>query len=91
MGYIKNDKIKLLGEDKMIQYYWQWLQSRLQKEEPWEIHQTNVHTNPVHAQIPMLYPPENPALVHRTNRTNQLGAAGTDPGKGRDRMETKRN
>ena len=24
MGYIEKDNVKLLGEDKMVQYYWDW-------------------------------------------------------------------
>ena len=32
MGYIQKDNVKLLGEDKMVQYYWDWLQNALIKE-----------------------------------------------------------
>ena len=32
MGYIQKDNVKLLGEDKMVQYYWDWLQNALHKE-----------------------------------------------------------
>ena len=34
MGYIQKDNVKLLGEDKMVQYYWDWLQNALNKEKP---------------------------------------------------------
>ena len=68
MGYIKNDKIKLLGEDKMIQYYWQWLKYRLEEENPWRIHKTDLNTNSVYDEMPMLYPPENNRLATINNR-----------------------
>ncbi len=69
MGYIKKDRVKLLGEDKMIQYYWQWLNMKLDESNPWLIHPTDVHTNTVYNDIPMIYPPENPSLVNQTNRS----------------------
>ncbi len=68
MGYIKKDNIKLLGEDKMIQYYWDWYQNALNKDKPWELHQTNSQTNSVHFDTPMLYPPENPELAKNNER-----------------------
>ena len=68
MGYIEKDNVKLLGEDKMVQYYWDWLQSTLLKDKPWELHPTNEHTNAVHKEEPMLYPPENPTLANRNRR-----------------------
>ena len=33
MGYIQKDNVKLLGEDKMVQYYWDWLQNALNQRE----------------------------------------------------------
>ncbi len=67
MGYIKKDNVKLLGEDKMIQYYWDWLKDSLKNEKPWEIHQTGLHTNTVHQDMPMKYPPENLDLANKNN------------------------
>ncbi len=68
MGYIQKDNVKLLGEDKMVQYYWDWLHNALNKEKPWEKHPTNSNTNSVHDERGMLYPPENPDIAIRTNR-----------------------
>ena len=69
MGYIEKDNVKLLGEDKMVQYYWDWLQNALSKDKPWKIHPTDTHTNPVHQDTPMKYPPENITLS-QTNINN---------------------
>ncbi len=68
MGYIEKDNVKLLGEDKMVQYYWDWIQNALNKENPWELHPTNEQTNSIHKDRPMLYPPENPSLANKNNR-----------------------
>ncbi len=68
MGYIEKDNVKLLGEDKMVQYYWDWLQSELVNSNPWSIHSTTSHTNTVHLDMPMLYPPENRKLLEENNR-----------------------
>ncbi len=68
MGYIQKDNVKLLGEDKMVQYYWDWLQNALIKEKPWEIHPTDASTNTVHDDRGMLYPPENPNMAIKNNR-----------------------
>ena len=68
MGYVEKDNVKLLGEDKMVQYYWDWLQNALIKDKPWELHPTNEHTNTVHKEMPMLYPPENPQLAIKNKR-----------------------
>ena len=68
MGYIEKDNVKLLGEDKMVQYYWDWLQNALIKEKPWELHPTSEHTNAVHKEMPMLYPPENPKIANKNSR-----------------------
>ncbi len=68
MGYIKKDNVKLLGEDKMVQYYWDWHQNALNKDKPWQIHATNSNTNTVHLDMPMPYPPENPKLAIENQR-----------------------
>ncbi len=69
MGYVEKDNVKLLGEDKMVQYYWDWLNNALSKENPWDLHPTNEHTNAVHKDMRMLYPPENPKLAIQNKRT----------------------
>ncbi len=68
MGYVEKDNVKLLGEDKMVQYYWDWLQSALIKDKPWELHPTNEHTNAIHKEMEMEYPPENPKLAISNRR-----------------------
>ena len=68
MGYIEKDNVKLLGEDKMVQYYWDWLQSALKRDKPWDIHKMDSTTNTVHLDVPMLYPPENRYLAIKNNR-----------------------
>ena len=72
MGYIEKDNIKLLGEDKMVQYYWDWLQNALNKDKPWDLHPTTSTTNTVHEDTKMLYPPENPTLAVKNNREIKL-------------------
>ncbi len=69
MGYIQKDNVKLLGEDKMVQYYWDWLHNALNKEKPWDKHPKDSNTNSVHDERLMLYPPENPDIAIKTNRT----------------------
>ncbi len=68
MGYIVKDNVKLLGEDKMVQYYWDWLQNALIKDKPWQLHPTNDSTCSVHQDMPMLYPPENRKLSNKNDR-----------------------
>ena len=69
MGYIQKDNVKLLGEDKMVQYYWDWLQNELTNENPWELHPTDSNTNQVHEDMQMQYPPENPKMAVENNRS----------------------
>ena len=69
MGYIQKDNVKLLGEDKMVQYYWDWLHNALNKEKPWDKHPIDSNTNSIHDDRVMLYPPENPDVAIKTNRT----------------------
>ena len=68
MGYVEKDNIKLLGEDKMVQYYWDWLQNARLNDKPWQLHPTNEHTNGVHKETKMLYPPENQSLAIKNKR-----------------------
>ena len=72
MGYIEKDNVKLLGEDKMVQYYWDWLQSTLNKDKPWDLHPVHINTNSIHEDIEMLYPPENPKLAKQNKRSIKL-------------------
>tara|TARA_B100000700_G_scaffold330010_1_gene454149 strand:+ start:5610 stop:6944 length:1335 start_codon:yes stop_codon:yes gene_type:complete len=75
MGYIQKDNVKLLGEDKMVQYYWDWLQNALNKDKPWELHPTNSETNKVHDDLGMIYPPENPKLAIKNSREIKIKLA----------------
>ncbi len=75
MGYIEKDNVKLLGEDKMVQYFWDWFKSSETKDHPWELHPTNVDTNKVHEDISMLYPPANPRLEKQNKRSIYLNLA----------------
>ena len=68
MGYIQKDNVKLLGEDKMVQYYWDWLHNALNKEKPWDKHTIDSNTNSIHDDRIMLYPPENPDIAIKNNR-----------------------
>ncbi len=68
MGYIEKDNVKLLGEDKMIQYYWDWYKNSLNEDKPWDIHPIKSDTNSVHQELAMLYPPENKILAEKNNR-----------------------
>ncbi len=72
MGYIQKDNVKLLGEDKMVQYYWDWLQNALKEDKPWDLHATTATTNTVYNDMPMIYPPENNKLAQQnSNRINR--------------------
>ena len=68
MGYVEKDNIKLLGEDKMVQYYWDWFKSSNKLDDPWKLHPTNSDTNTVYEDISMMYPPANKRLERINNR-----------------------
>ncbi|WP_320664425.1 aromatic ring-hydroxylating dioxygenase subunit alpha [Prochlorococcus sp. MIT 1223] len=72
MGYIEKDNVKLLGEDKMVQYYWDWLQNAFIRDKPWELHPTTKNTNSIHEDMGMLYPPENPSLAIKNMRSIRM-------------------
>ena len=69
MGFVEKDNVKLLGEDKMVQYYWDWFKSSTIKDSPWELHPTDSDTNTVHQDISMLYPPANMRLDKENSRS----------------------
>ncbi|WP_269623002.1 Rieske 2Fe-2S domain-containing protein [Prochlorococcus marinus] len=72
MGYVEKDNVKLLGEDKMVQYYWDWFKSSNIKDNPWEIHPINSDTNSVHQDIAMLYPPANNKLQKKNTQSIKI-------------------
>ncbi len=75
MGFIEKDNIKLLGEDKMVQYYWDWFKSSDSEDKPWDIHATSSKTNTVYQDISMRYPPENMKLVKQNSRSLAINIA----------------
>ena len=72
---IEKDNIKLLGEDKMVQYYWDWFKSSEAEVNPWNIYPTTENTNTVHQDISMLYPPANMKLVEENSKSLKLKVA----------------
>ncbi len=69
MGYVEKDNVKLLGEDKMVQYYWDWFKNSNLMDKPWQIHTKNLDTNTVYEDIAMQYPPENNKLQNENSRS----------------------
>ena len=57
LGFIKKDEIKLLGEDRIINYFWKWYKKSEDKDEPWNntIKDQNLS---VYDKIILKYPPE---------------------------------
>ena len=37
LGLLKNDEIKLLGEDRLINYFWNWYKKSEEKDKPWKM------------------------------------------------------
>ena len=56
LGLIKNDEIKLLGEDRIINYFWKWYKKSEDKDYPWK--NINQHNTDVYDEIILKYPPE---------------------------------
>ena len=57
LGLIKNDEIKLLGEDRIISYFWKWYKKSEEKDKPWKNINKNKELN-VYDEIILKYPPE---------------------------------
>ena len=57
LGLIKNDEIKLLGEDRIINYFWNWYKKSEEKDNPWKHINKNKELN-VYDEIILKYPPE---------------------------------
>ena len=55
-GLIKKDEIKLLGEDRIINYFWKWYKKSEEKDNPWK-YSNNKEFN-VYDEIIFKYPPE---------------------------------
>ncbi len=54
---IKKDEIKLLGEDRIINYFWNWYKKSQEKDKPWKYINKNKDLN-VYDEIIFKYPPE---------------------------------
>ena len=57
LGLIKTDEIKLLGEDRIIKYYWDWYKKSEDQDSVWK-KKSIVSNNDVYDQIIFKYPPE---------------------------------
>jgi len=57
MGYVSKDEIKLLGEDRIINYFWKWYKKSEDKDEPWRNINKTQNFN-VYDKVIMKYPPE---------------------------------
>ena len=68
MGYMQDDTIKLLSEDRFLKIYWEWYDKSISSQKPWSINPLPTNVNPVHQDLLMVYPPEHSYLVRRNNR-----------------------
>ena len=57
MGFISKDEIKLLGEDRLINYFWKWYKKSEYIDKPWKnINKTQ--NLDVYDKVILKYPPE---------------------------------
>ena len=57
LGLIKKDEIKLLGEDRIINYFWKWYKKSEEIDTPWKNNNRSNKLN-VYDEIIFKYPPE---------------------------------
>ena len=57
IGLIKKDEIKLLGEDRIINYFWIWYKKSEEKDNPWKSINLKNDFN-VYDKVILKYPPE---------------------------------
>jgi hypothetical protein len=57
MGFISKDEIKLLGEDRIINYFWKWYKKSEDKDEPWK-NLNKIQNLDVYDKVILKYPPE---------------------------------
>ena len=57
LGFLKEDEIKLLGEDRIINYFWKWYKKSEEKDDPWKRIIKNDVVE-VYDKIILKYPPE---------------------------------
>tara|TARA_Y100001970_G_scaffold283338_1_gene398208 strand:+ start:1124 stop:2458 length:1335 start_codon:yes stop_codon:yes gene_type:complete len=68
MGFLKSDNIKLLGEDRMIQYFWNWYKVSELKDKPWlDISDAKESIN-VYDEMILKYPPEIKDKMRKNKR-----------------------
>jgi len=58
LNLLRNDEIKLLGEDKIIKYYWNWYQKSEAKDNPWKYSKKIENNMDVYDELIFKYPPE---------------------------------
>ena len=57
LGFIKKDEIKLLGEDRIINYFWKWYKKSEEKDSPWK-NIDKAENYSVYDNVILKYPPE---------------------------------
>ena len=57
IGFINKDEIKLLGEDRIINYFWKWYKKSEEKDKPWKKINQAQNLN-VYDKVILKYPPE---------------------------------
>ena len=58
LGLIRKDEIKLLGEDRIIKYFWEWYDKSEIKDDPWKISRKIENNMDVFDKLIFKYPPE---------------------------------
>jgi len=58
LDLLKNDEIKLLGEDKIIKYYWNWYKKSESQDNPWRYSKKIENNMDVYDKLIFKYPPE---------------------------------
>ena len=57
LGLIQKDEIKLLGEDRIINYFWKWYKKSEDKDHPWK-NINKINDLNVYDEVILKYPPE---------------------------------
>ena len=64
--YLNHNEIKLLGEDRIINYFWKWYEKSENKDQPWKNINKDSDQN-VYEKVILKYPPEIKKLEIRNN------------------------
>ena len=62
---IRDSDIKLLGEDRMVNYFWKWYKKSEDKDQPWKYNNNILN---VYDDVILQYPPE----INRFELINNL-------------------